>query len=50
MLLDKFRQIVVKEVLRWRPVSAGGNHHAVTQDEEYMGYRIPKGATMIGNH
>ncbi|KAJ9607005.1 hypothetical protein H2200_009016 [Cladophialophora chaetospira] len=41
---------VVKEVLRWRPVSAGGIPHAVTQDDEYMGYRIPKGATVIGNH
>lgn len=41
---------VVKEVLRWRPVSAGGIPHAVTQDDEYLGYRIPKGATVIGNH
>lgn len=41
---------VVKEVLRWRPVSAGGIPHAVTQDDEYHGYRIPKGATVIGNH
>ena len=41
---------VVKEVLRWRPVSAGGVPHAVTQDDEYMGYRIPKGATVIGNN
>ncbi|OQU98374.1 hypothetical protein CLAIMM_04170 [Cladophialophora immunda] len=41
---------VVKEVLRWRPVSAGGIPHAVMQDDEYMGYRIPKGATVIGNH
>ena len=41
---------VVKEVLRWRPVSAGGIPHAVIQDDEYMGYHIPKGATVIGNH
>jgi cytochrome P450 len=41
---------VVKEVLRWRPVSAGGIPHAATQDDEYMGYRIPRGATVIGNH
>lgn len=41
---------VVKEVLRWRPVSAGGIPHAVTQDDTYLGYRIPKGATVIGNH
>ena len=43
-------QATVKEVLRWRPVSAGGIAHAVTQDDEYMGYRIPAGSTVIGNH
>ncbi|KAL6248757.1 hypothetical protein RBB50_003819 [Rhinocladiella similis] len=41
---------ILKETLRWRPVSAGGIPHAVTQDDEYMGYRIPAGATVIGNH
>ncbi|RFU27833.1 hypothetical protein B7463_g8500, partial [Scytalidium lignicola] len=41
---------VVKEVLRWRPVSAGGIPHSVIQDDEYMGYHIPKGAIVIGNH
>lgn len=51
---DKMRlpyvQAVVNEVLRWRPVSAGGIPHAVIQDDEFLGYRIPKGATVIGNH
>jgi hypothetical protein len=41
---------IVKEVLRWRPVTAGGIPHAVIQDDEYMGYKIPKRATVIGNH
>lgn len=41
---------VVNEVLRWRPVTAGGIPHALIQDDEYRGYRIPKGATVIGNH
>ncbi|OAP58154.1 hypothetical protein AYL99_07244 [Fonsecaea erecta] len=41
---------IVKETLRWRPVSAGGIPHAVIQDDEYMGYDIPAGATVIGNH
>ncbi len=41
---------VVKETLRWRPVSAGGIPHAVTQDDEYIGHHIPNGATVIGNH
>jgi cytochrome P450 len=43
-------EAIVKEVLRWRPVSAGGIPHAIIQDDEYMGYHIPKGATVIGNH
>ena len=41
---------IVKEVLRWRPVTAGGIPHAVTKEDEYMGYRIPEGAIVIGNH
>ncbi|ETN40993.1 uncharacterized protein HMPREF1541_02925 [Cyphellophora europaea CBS 101466] len=41
---------IIKETLRWRPVSAGGIPHAVIQDDEYMGFHIPKGATVIGNH
>ncbi|KIW96532.1 uncharacterized protein Z519_03601 [Cladophialophora bantiana CBS 173.52] len=41
---------IIKETLRWRPVSAGGIPHAVVQDDKYMGYDIPAGATVIGNH
>lgn len=41
---------MVKEALRWRPVSAGGIPHALIQDDEYLGYKIPAGATIIGNH
>lgn len=40
----------VKEVHRWRPVLPGGVPHAVTADDEYMGYHIPKGATVVGGH
>jgi cytochrome P450 len=40
----------IKEVHRWRPVLPGGVPHAVTEDDEYMGYHIPKGATIIGGH
>ncbi|KIW80422.1 hypothetical protein Z517_07037 [Fonsecaea pedrosoi CBS 271.37] len=45
-----YMDAMIKEVLRWRPVSAGGIPHAVIQDDEYLGYRIPAGATVIGNH
>jgi len=40
----------VKEVHRWRPVLPGGVPHAVTADDEYMGYHIPKGATIVPGH
>ncbi|KAK3368604.1 putative cytochrome P450 [Podospora didyma] len=38
---------IVKELLRWRPVTPGGIPHAVTEDDEYMGYRIPKGTCVL---
>ena len=40
----------VKEIHRWRPVLPGGVPHAITADDEYMGYHIPKGAAVIGGH
>lgn len=40
---------IVKEVLRWRPVIPGGIPHAVTEDDEYAGYHIPKGTVIIPN-
>lgn len=39
----------VKESLRWMPASPLGIPHALTRDDEYMGYRLPKGATVIYN-
>jgi len=38
-----------KESLRWMPGFFLGIPHAVTKDDIYMGYRIPKGATVILN-
>nr|WMY26074.1 AzoC [Aspergillus insulicola] len=40
---------IVSEVLRWRPLAPSGLPHCVTEDDEYEGYRIPKGATIIAN-
>ncbi|KAJ5196753.1 hypothetical protein N7449_007232 [Penicillium cf. viridicatum] len=40
----------VKEVHRWRPVLPGGVPHAVTADDKFMGYHIPKGATIVAGH
>jgi Cytochrome P450 len=45
-----FLAAFIQEVMRWRPVTPGGMEHAVVQDDEYMGYHIPKGATVVANH
>ena len=39
----------MKESLRWMQGVPLGVPHATTQDDEYMGYRIPKKATIILN-
>ena len=44
-----FVSAFVNEVLRWRPVLPLAIPHAAIQDDEYRGFRIPKGATVIGN-
>ncbi|KAI1812661.1 cytochrome P450 [Poronia punctata] len=38
-----------KESLRWMPGFMLGIPHAVTQDDNYLGYHIPKNATVILN-
>lgn len=40
---------VIKETFRWLPGVPLGTPHAATEDNEYMGYRIPKDATIITN-
>ncbi|RYC65168.1 hypothetical protein CHU98_g1038 [Xylaria longipes] len=40
----------VKESLRWMPVTImGAMPHALTQDDQYMGFRLPKGAALVNN-
>jgi cytochrome P450 len=40
----------MKESLRWMPTTIiGAVPHAVTKDDEYMGYVIPKGAGVLNN-
>ncbi|KGO77172.1 Cytochrome P450 [Penicillium italicum] len=38
-----------REAMRWRPWSPLGAPRATTQEIEYMGYRIPKDATIVIN-
>lgn len=40
---------VLKEVLRWQPVVPLAIPHACIEDDEYKGYSVPNGATVIGN-
>jgi len=39
----------IKEVLRWRPVLPMGVPHSPLEDDEYQGYHIPKGVTIVEN-
>ena len=39
----------VKESMRWMPTAILGFPHALTKDDEYMGYHIPKGASILIN-
>ncbi|KAI1204660.1 cytochrome P450 [Annulohypoxylon truncatum] len=39
----------MKESMRWMPTVILGVPHAAVQDDEYMGYKIPKGAGMMWN-
>lgn len=42
-------QACVKETLRWMPTTVLAAPHGVIRDDEYMGYRIPAGASVIPN-
>ncbi|KAF2196383.1 cytochrome P450 [Delitschia confertaspora ATCC 74209] len=39
----------VKESMRWMPTDILGVPHAVIKDDEYLGYKIPKGASVMWN-
>ncbi|KAG9077390.1 hypothetical protein FRC06_008948 [Ceratobasidium sp. 370] len=40
---------IMKEVMRWQPVTPLAVPHTSTQEDVYREYRIPKGAIVIGN-
>lgn len=39
----------IKESMRWMPTVILGVPHAAIKQDTYMGYTIPKGATVINN-
>ena len=44
-----YTQAVVRELLRWHVVTPIGVPHRAVSDDEYNGYLIPAGATVIAN-
>ncbi|KAI3598052.1 cytochrome p450 [Moniliophthora roreri] len=44
-----FVSAIVKEVLRWKPVTPLGIPHASVSEDIYRGYRIPAGSIMVPN-
>ncbi|KAJ3562903.1 hypothetical protein NP233_g9292 [Leucocoprinus birnbaumii] len=40
---------LVKELFRWKPIVPLGLPHMTTEEDEYRGYHVPKGAVVIGN-
>ncbi|KAH7330615.1 cytochrome P450 [Rhizoctonia solani] len=40
---------LLTEIVRWHPSAPFGVPHVCTEENEYRGYRIPKGAIMIGH-
>ncbi|KAL0581129.1 hypothetical protein V5O48_000918 [Marasmius crinis-equi] len=42
-------EAIIKEILRWAPVVPLGLLRRVTQEDDYMGLRIPEGATVLAN-
>nr|BED42963.1 cytochrome P450 monooxygenase [Trametes versicolor] len=40
---------IVKEVLRWRPVTPLAVPHRLTADDVYNGYHLPAGSIVVGN-
>lgn len=44
-----YMDALMKEALRWNPALPIGVPHAATQDDEYRGWKIPKGAIIFPN-
>ncbi|KIJ19363.1 hypothetical protein PAXINDRAFT_166569 [Paxillus involutus ATCC 200175] len=40
---------LLRETLRYHPITPTGIPHATTEDDVYQGYHIPKGATIMAN-
>ena len=41
-------EAILREVLRWKPVTPLALPHTTASNDEYRGYHIPKGAIVLG--
>ena len=46
----QYVRAIVKEGMRWMPTIILGSPHGLIQDDMYMGYKIPAGASVINNN
>lgn len=45
----QYIRAMIKESLRWMPTAILGMPHSCIRDDEYMGYQIPQGASVVYN-
>lgn len=45
-----YMDALIKEVLRWQPVTPLGAPHSTDTDQQYMGYWIPRGSIIMQNY
>ena len=44
-----YLEVVIKELLRWHPPAGSGVPHGTMEEDEYRGWRIPKGSIVFAN-
>ncbi|KIJ57257.1 hypothetical protein M422DRAFT_149188 [Sphaerobolus stellatus SS14] len=44
-----YLEALIKEILRWNPAAGSGIPHATIEEDEYRGWRIPKGSIIFAN-
>ena len=42
-----YTRAIIKEIMRYRPITKSGQLHMLTEDDEYKGYFIPKGTIVM---
>jgi cytochrome P450 len=42
-----YTRAIIKEIMRYRPITKSGQLHMLTEDDEYKGYFLPKGCIIM---